>query len=144
MAQTKQRKDYRFSPQTLRRLKWLSRRSDRNVTELLETAVNRFFEDEWGKMRSRLVPCPDGRYDLVIGGVVLLTIEEKALGKMGDYVEQLLSKKGGDENLFGVVMLAAGSVPSKVEIHQENIEWFFNPIRDEIEQAMATAEKPIA
>ncbi len=46
----------------------------------------------------------------------------------------MLSEEGGPENLFGLVVVAAGSVPSKMMIHQDNVAWFFDPLHEEFEQ----------
>jgi hypothetical protein len=134
MVEKKGRKNYRFSSNTLRRLGWLARKTDRSETEILETAVQQVFDEEWAKMCSRLIPAEKGWYEYVVGGVPLVKVQEKALAKMGDHAGQMLSEEGGPENLFGLVVLAAGSVPSKMVIHQDNVGWFFDPLHEKFEQ----------
>ena len=69
MSETKKPKNYRFSPNTLRRLTWLARKTGRPETEILETAVQQVFDDEWSKMRSRLIPGKKGWYDFEVDGM---------------------------------------------------------------------------
>jgi hypothetical protein len=134
MSEKKGRKNYRFSSNTLRRLEWLARKTGRSETEILETAIQQVFDEEWAKMRSRLIPAEKGWYEYVVGGVPLVKVQEKALTKMGDHAGQMLSEKGGPENLFGLVVVAAGSVPSKMVMYQDNIVWFFDPLHEEFKQ----------
>jgi len=140
MARTKTRKDYRFSAQTLRRLDWLTRRAEKNSTEILETAVERLFEEEWSKARSRLIPRPDSLYDFVVGGVTLLTIDDRAFPKLGGYLSELLSPEGSSNELFGLVLFLACYEKGKVAVYDENVQWFFDPLHDQIEQVMAETE----
>ncbi|GIV67059.1 MAG: hypothetical protein KatS3mg047_1452 [Bellilinea sp.] len=126
----KTRKDFRLSASSLRRLHWLVEHTGKNATTIIELGIERLFTDEWGKLRARLMPRQDGRFDFVVGGLPLLTIEQKALPRLGDHLAELLSPDGGAENLFGVVVLAAGASESRLEVHYDNIQRLFGPILD--------------
>lgn len=124
----KTRKDFRLSASSLRRLQWLVELTGKNATDIIEQGIERLFADEWSRLRARLIPRQDGKFDLIIGDLPLLTIEEKALPQLGDHLAELLSPEGGTENLFGVVVLAAGVSESRLEVHYDNIQRLFSPL----------------
>lgn len=124
----KTRKDFRLSASSLRRLQWLVEHTGKNATSIIELGIERLFTDEWNRLRARLIPRRDGKFDFVVGGLPLLTIEEKALPRLGDHLAELLSPEGGAENLFGVVVLAAGASESRLEVHYDNIQRLFGPL----------------
>ncbi len=140
----KTRKDFRLSASSLRRLQWLVEHTGKNATNIIELGIERLFTDEWNKLRARLIPRRDGKFDFVVGGLPLLTIEEKALSRLGDHLAELLSPEGGAENLFGVVVLAAGASESRLEVHYDNIYRLFGPLLNtphlEAESKMFAAE----
>ncbi|GAP05172.1 hypothetical protein ATHL_00002 [Anaerolinea thermolimosa] len=140
----KTRKDFRLSASSLQRLQWLVEHTGKNATDIIELGIERLFADEWSTLRARLIPRQDGRFDFVIGGLPLLTIEEKALPRLGNHLAELLSPEGGAENLFGVVVLAASAAESRLEVHYDNIQRLFGPFLDtptfEAESNMLAAE----
>lgn len=133
----RERKGYRFSPRTLKLIAWLSDRLDQNATSVLETAIERLFAEQWSSLRARLIPRQDGWYDLVIGGLTVLSVEEPALARLGAHLEELMTEEGGAENLFGVVVLAAGTSGSKLGFYNDNIQRIYGPILEEAERAAA-------
>ena len=123
-------KNYRFPERTLTRLEWLTGRMEMTATDVIESAVDRLYDQKRSELRANLIPKEDGWYDLVVGGLTLLSVEKSALKTLGKHLEQLLSPKGGEDDLFGLVVLSAGSSGSRIKVYPENIRQVYGPVLD--------------
>lgn len=119
-------KNYRLSERTIKRIEWLAERMGQTATFVIETAVERLYEQRRKEMRARLIPADNGWHTLYIDDLPILEVESTALPKIGDHLEELLT--GGDESLMSVVVLAAGSSGSKMKLYSENIERILGPL----------------
>ncbi len=128
MADKRISKTYRLPPRTLKQMDWLADRMETTATDVIEAAVAGLFERRRREMRARLVPGDDGWYHLLVDNVMVLSVAESSLAKLGEHRDALFSPEGGEENLFGVVVLAAAAANEQIVIYRENIERIYAPL----------------
>lgn len=102
-------KNYRLGDETLKYINWLAGRQGISGTEVIERAVGKVYEEEFGRLRLKARLRNDGLYDLAVEGQVVATVNEAVLNRSGSYGRQMLGE-GAPADAIGVVFLSAGLV----------------------------------
>ncbi len=103
----KTQKNYRLDHQTLKQINWLANRLGVNSTQVIEQAVEKLYDDEFGQLRLKAAERSDGLYDLTVDGHIVATVNDEVLQKTGKY-RGLLLDGGASADVIGAVFLAAG------------------------------------
>ena len=119
MAKTS--RTYRFDQQTLEQIYWLATRmGDLDDTDVLRLAVAELYHRKRAEWRARLIPRPDGTYDLQVHGLTLARVGEPALGGLPEEVgEGLLTASADGLSALTLLLLGAAAAGEKIWIDDE-------------------------
>jgi hypothetical protein len=92
-------------------------------TSVLRLAVAELFHRKQAEWKARLIPQPDGAYDLQVHGLTLARVGKQALaGLPGEVGENLLAAEADGISALTLLLLGAAAAGEKVWIDDQGLE----------------------